>query len=138
MFFVMRYTATQPTYTTRHGTKVVCGEENRPEKSQVEAWIDSCIEHWVDDAEPPDNVSHFKCYAAMKNATLFYLDQTKLTVWGRAVRGWAYPKMAAIGKGDTAYLASLTRHEVSHIILYAKGVPDYQHHGIFAKTKLGA
>ncbi|MBV6343783.1 hypothetical protein, partial [Candidatus Magnetobacterium casense] len=71
-----------------------------------------------------------------------FLDEEKLSVMGRFVRGYStgVGGVAVIGRrdNDAKYVWNLFKHEVSHVILNGFGMPldEKVHHEKFAVLKL--
>jgi len=146
-YALFRLPALTPDFTV-HGLKVKLGKVNRPTQNEVDAWVKSVIDFWrvcaICSATVPLHLHHssktltFVFVAkrsSLHNKLLVFHDKDHMTVFGRLVRGYAYEDVAVVGN---YHVPNLTRHEVSHLILFAYGVPQEKHHELFASTKLGA
>jgi len=117
LVYAVRYKSLKVDYTTTYGLGVIQGTLNKCEESVVQQWENELINFWV--AFYP-NVG-----TALDGKKLLCLDEEKinLSVAERFVRGYSTSTVAVIGWRDISYARSLFRHEVSHLILGAMGVP---------------
>jgi len=128
------------------GAYLVFGKLNHPGHADVEQWIDGLEEHWYrvtwasggKSKRAPDGAVS----KALDGLTVFFLDEEKLSIMGRLVRGYAWGRDCVLGyrSKDPRYTESLFRHEVSHQILAQSGESwnEKRHHAIFQITQLGA
>jgi len=137
-----------------NGVYVVQGQKNKPAEDMVSDWINWVLTHWVgkeiEVAGLPLKLTANDVMNALQGVTLFFLDEEKLSVWGRFVRGYSWGKDVVVGwradqieqqgTTDWSYVERLTRHELSHPILGFNGVGwnEKLHHKIFQATKLGS
>jgi len=142
-FVWMRLSARKPDFTIAvYEVHVVRGKRNRPTPQDVDRWVKRVVAHWAGQKIWPDlanGVTGEQITRVIRGTTLFYLDKEKLTVWGRAVRGFTQGKDCAIGYTVGA-VESLTMHELSHVVLGGCGIAwsEQAHHDLFERTKLGA
>ena len=139
-FVAMRLMARKPDYIlSAPHVKVVLGDFNRPARDQVTNWIQRVIVHWANQRRPKGPLPQGSVIDALNGTTIFYLDNEKLTSWGRAVRGYTQGKDVVVGN-TIGHIESLTVHELSHVVLDHLGIPwnEKSHHDLFTSTKLGA
>ena len=129
-------------YKTKHGLYVCLGKKNQPSQLFVEQWTNEVIDHWTTKFRPGHPLTKDQVIAAFSGMSIFFVDQEKLSVMGRAVRGYSDHKDIVIGykEGSLGYPHSLFKHELSHPVLGNNGVAweEKLHHDTFASTGLGA
>jgi hypothetical protein len=156
VFFLVRYLRDKKReeekydFTTKYGTRVMLSPQTQGITKEVfEMWSDSTIKFWCD----LYGWSVEKCHKRLSQTEIEIYDKEYLERAGWKVNGIMWPssfliEMASLPKGsDTASvkrIASLFRHEVSHIIAgYVGNIPagpngGEDHHKLFAEVKLGA
>lgn len=128
--------------------RVRIGKRNNPPKDTVQKWLTSVTEFWgttgydvtkhhIAELERDDCVS----------GLVAFVDQYKIVLdkWDMIVRAATDFDIIIVGihsietfESDPEYVASLFRHEVSHLILNHCGVPGSTHHKLFKELGLGA
>ena len=124
------------------------GVKNRPSRDDIWRWLVSVIAFWETDGYPATGHKLGTLVPGHCVQGLVVFDdryKIELSRWDMIVHGWSKDGVAVIGihpgmtaAEDGAYVASLFRHEVSHLILSACGIPGELHHGLFKKYGLGA
>jgi hypothetical protein len=146
IWYWIRADKTKQDFITKHNLYVVLGKTNKPTQSQIEEWTKEVITFWtstsilfngkirkLDSEEVAD---------ALNDCRVFFVDQEKLSVFGRLVRGFSWGDMFVVGykPNDPNYVHSLFKHEASHpaIGFPLRNWDETTHHNIFKDSKLGA
>jgi hypothetical protein len=137
-------------FTTKYGIRVMLSPQTKGITSEVfDMWSDSVVDFWHE----KKGWSKEKCYKRLAKTEIEIYDVEYLERAGMKVNGIMWPssfliEMASFSKGTTTApikrIASLFRHEVSHIIagyvgnLEAGPNGGEYHHKLFAEVGLGA
>lgn len=132
-WYIVRGQMLKPDYTTSYGLDVVQGKLNKCEEPWVNEHTKWLIDFWSKHYDPA------KVNESVKGKLLVCLDEEKLTVWGRFVRGYSQGKFSVIGwNGKLTYSESLLKHELSHqIVMPFVPYSEEGHHQLFKEKKLG-
>ena len=149
LWYLVRSNARKPDLTTKEGIGVIWGKFNKPSRQMVELWTNELRDFWMARTVSPTHeevasftITPWTLVRSLKDLTVICHDADHFSFWGRMVSGYAYGRDVAIGfkPPDMVYTDNLFRHEVSHHILDAAGVPwdEAKHHKIFQDAGLGA
>jgi hypothetical protein len=154
IFFVIKHLKNKKegkyNFTTKYGTRVMLSPQTEGITKEVfEMWSDNVVNFWCN--LYGWNVE--KCYKRLSQTEVGIYDEKYLERMGYKVNGIMWPssffiEIASLPKccntASIKKIASLFRHEVSHIICgYVGNLPagpnggEY-HHKLFAEVKLGA
>jgi hypothetical protein len=137
-------------YTTKYGTRIMLSSQTKGISVDIfEAWSDSVVDFWFE----KKGWSKDKCYKKLAQTEIEVFDTEYLERAGVKVSGIMWPstfliEISTFPKGSVVAslerIASLFRHEVSHIIagyvgnLEAGPNGGEYHHKLFAEIGLGA
>lgn len=151
LWYVVRSKKTKVDFTTNHGIGCVWGKRNKPARITVEQWTDKIVQHWAMTAFPRGKkgavlLSQEEVLSALKGTICFFVDDEKLSAFGRFVRGYTWGSNFVVGRRldsieqqgttDYTYVRDLFDHEMGHIILgfNGEGWEEKKHHDIQAKV----
>lgn len=133
LWYVVRDQKIEPDYTSGYGLEVVQGVKNKCEKKQIDEWSKWLIDLWS---------GHYDVTCvrtSLKGKLVVCVDEEKLSVLGRAVRGYSHGRFSVVGwNGKISYAESLFKHEVSHQIIGSCVMPfhEEEHHKLFKEKGL--
>jgi hypothetical protein len=155
IFFLIRYLKSKKTeekydYTTKYGTRIMLSPQTKNMSVSIfEGWSNSVVNFWTEET----GWDKTKCYEKLSYTEMKIFDAEFLERNGSKVSGLVWPntfliEVSTFPKGESqasiTRLASLFRHEVSHIIAgYVGGLEAGPnggefHHKLFAEVGLKA